>query len=115
MRNGEGHNHVWANLALKVKVGAAKKVAEKLVNHPMLHVVSVSLGAFDVIIGGHFKSMEELTDFINIDLVKIEEIRECYTSVMTEPLKYYAFYWIDKDPLNLPNKSDFSSSSEKLT
>ena len=82
---------VWVNVGIRVKPGTAHEIADRLMQYPECYSSMVTLGRFDVMAAMFFKSNEELTEFITIELPKIEGVEYTETMLYTMPHKYYKF------------------------
>jgi Lrp/AsnC family transcriptional regulator for asnA, asnC and gidA len=94
----------WAKIGIKIKAGALSKVARRLVLHPSVYFVALTIGGFDILIATHFYTIEELKNFVNIELTKIKDIKNTETMMLLRPLKYYNFYLSEPDPNNNDKK-----------
>ena len=70
------HNPVLLGIAggwvgLKVEPSSLISVAYKLTEHPNISFIAYTLGRFDLLIGAHFASMEQLSDFLTLELYNI--------------------------------------------
>ena len=81
--------HIWVVIMLNVKQSFSRKIADTLVNYPECYSVSETMGRFDIHIGAHFKSIEDLTDFVNNKLYEFEGIERVETALLTRPHKYF--------------------------
>jgi len=88
---------VWVVIMLNVKHGWAKKVADTLLKYPACYSISETLGRFDIHIGAHFRSVDELTEFVSVELPKIEGIERTETALLNWPRRYYDFTWEHPD------------------
>jgi len=92
---------VWATIGFKVKPGLSHKLADKLMQYPACYSSMVTLGRFDVMAAMFFKSNEELTEFITVELPKTSYVTLIETMLYTMPHKYYKFHW----PISKPKVS----------
>ncbi len=90
----------WAKIGIRIKAGLLNEVARQLVLHPSVYFVAVTMGSFDILIAAHFYAIEELRNFVNLELTKIKGIESTETMMLLGPRKYYNFYWSEPDPKN---------------
>jgi Lrp/AsnC family transcriptional regulator for asnA, asnC and gidA len=83
----------WAKIGIRIKAGAVHDVARKLVHHPSIYFVAITMGSFDILIATHFYTIEELKDFVNLELTQIKGVESTETMMLLGPRKYYNFYW----------------------
>ena len=85
-----------AIIALNVEMTGIDDVCKILVAHPAIHFVGLSLGRFDVLIVTHFRSSEELVEFIKNRLSRIDDVQRIETFYIAE-LKKRTFGWLAKE------------------
>ena len=61
-------------IGIKVLPGTVDEVANKLALFNSVHFVAITVGRYDVILGVHFSEIQDLSDFIRVDLGKISNI-----------------------------------------
>lgn len=88
----EGHR-VWVVIGMSVKVGTSARVANALIDHPSCYTVSECMGRYDVIVGGHFRSLDDVSKFVRDDLGAVGDVARAETIVLVAPRKYYGFVW----------------------
>jgi Lrp/AsnC family transcriptional regulator, regulator for asnA, asnC and gidA len=76
-------------VALDVEFNRVHDVAEKLVNVPEIHYVSVLMGRFDIIFFGYFESQESVFEFLNNRVSKMEGVTNIETFFIAENKKRY--------------------------
>lgn len=88
----EGHR-VWVTIGISTKVGASARVADALADHPACYNVSECMGRYDVFVGAHFRSLEEVSKFVRDDIGGVGDVTRTETTVLVAPRKYYGFVW----------------------
>ena len=83
----------WAKIGIKVEPRFLRQVARELTEHPLIYFVAYSLGTFDIIIAANFDSVDDLTKFVNSELININGITSTETMMLVHPRKYYNFTW----------------------
>ncbi len=78
---------IVAMIGIKVLTGKVVKVANKLASFNSVHFVAISLGRYNIILNVHFSNIQELTNFIRVDLGKISDIDEAETSIFLKICK----------------------------
>lgn len=95
----------WAKIGIKVTPDALDEVARKLVENPTVYFVACSIGKFDFIIAVDFESLEELSEFVNSELIQTPTIQNAETMILNHPRKYYNFLWpVDKSGELAPHR-----------
>jgi len=92
----------WAKIGIKAKPRSLSYVTGQLAKNPSIYFVADSYGTFDIMIAVRFYTIDNLTYFINSELIKIKGILTTETMVLTTPRKYYNFSW----PAPLFNKKN---------
>jgi DNA-binding Lrp family transcriptional regulator len=83
----------WARIGIRVKPDCLDEVVRALVKHPAVFFVAYTLGIFDIVISTHFRTIEELADFIDLELTRIKGIISVETMLLVSPRKYNLFNW----------------------
>jgi Lrp/AsnC family transcriptional regulator, regulator for asnA, asnC and gidA len=94
----------WAKIGIRTKAGGLHDVAGQLVLHPSIYFVAITMGSYDILIATHFYTIEELKDFVNLELTQIKGIESTETMMLLGPRKYYNFYWPGPGVKNGNNK-----------
>jgi Lrp/AsnC family transcriptional regulator, regulator for asnA, asnC and gidA len=96
----------WAKIGIKIDPAFSSQVTQVLADHPAVYFVAHSLGIYDIVIAVAFKSLDELTYFVNYELTNIQGIISKETMILVKPLKYYGYSWPDSSLKNSTNISD---------
>ena len=83
----------WARIGITVAPGELENVAKILVDDPEIFWVVYTIGRFDIMISVQFERLQQLTDFINMKLMRIEGIADIETIIQVAPRKYVLFDW----------------------
>ncbi|MDD5038922.1 MAG: Lrp/AsnC family transcriptional regulator [Dehalococcoidales bacterium] len=83
----------WARIFIKVLPGNLAQVTRKLVAHPSVASLILTLGVYDIVVSVFFRTFEELSNFVNLDLLSICGIQEVETILLVSLRKYNAFTW----------------------
>ena len=86
----EGHR-IRVLVGINVTVGSSSRVADALIDHPSCYTVSECVGRFDIMVSARFRSLEEILQFVNVDLYSIGNVRRTETIVLVSPHKYHGF------------------------
>ena len=86
-------NRVWILIGINVTTGKAPNVARGLSKFDFLYTVALSLGRYDVIALGTFKSTKEATDFVSRVMPRLRGIHRSEVLMLTEPIKYHGLVW----------------------
>jgi len=101
----------WARIGIRVKPDYLSKVALTLVKHPAVFFVAYTLGPFDIVISTYFRTIDNLADFVNLELTKIEGVIFAETMLLVSPRKYNLFNWpkaslsINREIMNKNNRN----------
>lgn len=94
----------WAKIGIKVEPELLKFVADTLVAHPATYSVVYALGSFDIIAGVLFKTIDELTEFVTLELTRIKGITSTETMLLIRPRKFHNFSWPSIEQTKMPDK-----------
>ena len=83
----------WAKIGIKVDPNCSVKVAHQLADHPDVYFVAHSLGTYDIMIAAAFRTLDQLTHFVNNELTRIEGVVSKETMLLVRPKKYYRYLW----------------------
>lgn len=86
-----------ATIGIKVKPGTIHDVLPRLVGHRSTYFVANATGEFDILVDAIFETFEELTQFLNSELVSIHGVARIETILMAHPRKYYRLSWPAND------------------
>lgn len=81
-----GYNS-WAFIGLETNCDSLDRVCDKLVDHPNVHLVALSSGRYNIVIGVHFKTSQELASFLKRELPAIEGVVRTETHTFIETRK----------------------------
>jgi Lrp/AsnC family transcriptional regulator for asnA, asnC and gidA len=83
----------WAKIGIKIDPAFSSQVTYTLADHPAVYFVAHSLGIYDIVIAVAFKSLDNLTYFVNYELTNIQGIISKETILLVKPIKYYRYFW----------------------
>jgi len=84
---------IWARLGIGVCPGQLHSVANTLKKDPRVYFLAYMLGRYDIMLSVYFQSIDELTNFVNLELVNHKGIRFVETMLLVQPRKYGRLIW----------------------
>jgi len=100
----------WARIGLNIEPGFSREVSDYLSQYKQVYFIGESVGTFDMILAVRFKDDNELSNFVNIELPKLQGIRGKEVFYLIWPAKYYNFQWpIRRDDHNSSGKTSENS------
>lgn len=80
-------------VGLNVEPRSLISIANKLAEHPNISFLAYTLGRFDLLIGAHFTSMEQLSDFLTLELYNVRGVQSVEPMITIAYGKYFSFLW----------------------
>lgn len=107
-------NKGWAKIGIKVEPGYLFEVTNTLLEDSKIPLVALSKGEFDIIISVIFKTVEELSDFINLNLSSKKGIKSTETMLYVNPMKFLSIYFKKNSTKTLDKNSDIEYKRPKI-
>lgn len=101
---------VWVIIQVKTNLPDVQAVADALGQLPVVSYVAVTTGAFDVLFTAHFRSSNELYEFLTKELSQIGGITNVQTSMILRLTKRSFEYGV---PLESKNGADSNSVRDR--
>jgi Lrp/AsnC family transcriptional regulator, regulator for asnA, asnC and gidA len=94
----------WIRAGIDTQSGENDKVIDFLVKHPSVYTISEVVSGFNILIGARFKTEDAFIKFTSVDLPALEGIRKSEVYLITQPRKYFQFYWPSGDQTGSPKR-----------
>jgi Lrp/AsnC family transcriptional regulator, regulator for asnA, asnC and gidA len=88
---------IWVIIELAVKHGQAKAVSQALLKYKFCYLITESIGNYNIILGARFRRMEDLTEFLYLELTKFSDIERYNVNFLVNPVRFYDYSFLTED------------------
>lgn len=94
MPNPKMHvNDIWATIGITTRKKSPNTLITTIIGNPAIKMATVSVGRFNIILLVRFPHMEQLSRFVEIDLLQLEGISSVETFLHNRIVKQYGVLW----------------------
>jgi Lrp/AsnC family transcriptional regulator, regulator for asnA, asnC and gidA len=88
----------WAVIGLNINHDFSKQDLNILIKNPAIYHASATLGRFNIILVVHFRNMDLLNEFVQVELANLKGVNQVAEFPHSKPLKFHNSVWSNVQP-----------------